>query len=432
MMPARADLVGLMVGAPLLIASNAMPWLTIGVLIVLMPLAMLRLLAARGSTRLAWPAIGILAMALVGTAVSPDRAVSLQKLSGIVVGVLALAAVQAHGRSAGGFAAATIVFVALATVAVAAGGAALLPAVTEMLPSRAALQRTVPAATVHPNGVAGLVLMVLPGLLLLVMSRAVWIRAEAALAPRYRTRWTRPMVLRAGAAALCLAMLATLVASRSRSGIVGLVAAIALALGLRLVAGRPSRRAWIAVSAALVAANLTIGAIAIYTGSRLSSDLATRVDIWNRAVMMIGAFPLTGVGLNAFRSLLPLVAPSPYMSPGLTWRTRTTSSCRPRWIWVFPACARTWRCWGGRRQLPAHRRRHEPGAARRGGGARRQPRRDPPVRSDRRPPDRRQGDGSLLVESRAHRGARRDGDNGAGRRRHAASRHRVRPIGSAR
>ena len=151
-------------------------------LIVLTPLAILRLLAARGSTRLAWPAIGILAMALVGTAVSPDRAVSLQKLSGIVVGVLALAAVQAHARSAGGFAAVMIVFVALATVAVAAGGAALVPGVTEMLPARAALQRTVPAATVHPNGVAGLVLMILPGLLLLVVSRAVWVRSEAALA----------------------------------------------------------------------------------------------------------------------------------------------------------------------------------------------------------------------------------------------------------
>jgi hypothetical protein len=216
---ARADLVPLMVAAPLSIVAGAMPWLTIGVLIVVTPLAMLRLLAARGSTRLAWPAIGILAMALVGTAVSPDRAVSLQKLAGIVLGVLALAAVQAHGRSVGGFAAVMIVFVALATAAVAAGGAALLPGITEMLPSRAAFQRTVPAATVHPNGVAGLVLMVLPGLLLLSASRAVWVRAGAALAPRYRTRWTRPVMLRLAAAAISLAMLATLVASRSRSGI---------------------------------------------------------------------------------------------------------------------------------------------------------------------------------------------------------------------
>ena len=107
-----------------------MPWLTAGVLIVFTPIAIVRLLAARGSTPLAWPVIGILSMALVGTAVSPDRAVSLQKLAGIVLGALALAAVQARGRSAGGFAAAMIVFVALATVAVAAAGAAaLLPAV---------------------------------------------------------------------------------------------------------------------------------------------------------------------------------------------------------------------------------------------------------------------------------------------------------------
>ena len=317
MPPARADFVPLMVTAPLLIVPATMSWLTIAVLIVVTPLAIVRLLAARGSMRLAWPAIGIVAMALVGTAVSPDRTVSLQKLAGIVLGVLALAAVQIHGRSAGGFAAVLIVFVALATVAVAAGGAALLPGVADLLPARAALQRTVPAATVHPNGVAGLILMVAPGLVLLVLSRPVWVRSEAALAPRYRARWARPAVLRFGAAVICLAMLTTLVASRSRSGLVGLVAAIALAFGLRLVSGHPSRRAWIAVSAALVAAVVTIGSIAIYTGSRLPSDLATRLDIWNRAVMMIGAFPLTGVGLNAFRSLQPLVAPSQYLSPAI-------------------------------------------------------------------------------------------------------------------
>jgi putative inorganic carbon (HCO3(-)) transporter len=313
------DLVLLILIAPVLIVPEVMPWLTAGVLIVVTPVAIVRLLAARGSTALAWPVIGVLSMALVGTAVSPDRAVSLQKLAGIVLGALAFAAVQARGRSAGGFAAAMILFVVLATVAVAAAGAAaLLPAVQRLLPARAALQRTVPAAaTVHPNGLAGLILLAAPGLLLLSASRAVWARTGTAIEPRYRTRWTRPAVLRLGTAALCLAMLATLVASRSRSGILGLVAAIGLVLAIRLASGRASRRVWVAVSAALIAGVVTAGSIVIATGSRLPADLATRVDIWNRAVMMIGAFPLTGVGLNAFRSLLPLVAPSSFMSPAI-------------------------------------------------------------------------------------------------------------------
>jgi putative inorganic carbon (hco3(-)) transporter len=317
MMTGRADLVALIVVAPVLIVPEALPWLTAGVLVVVTPVAVLRLFAARGSMPLAWPVIGILAMAIVGTAVSPDRVVSLQKLAGIVLGALALVVVQARGKSVAGFAAAMIVFVALATVAVAAGGAALLPGVAAMLPGRAALQRTVPSATVHPNGVAGLVLMAAPGLLFLTASRAVWGRAEAALAPRYRTRWTRPVVLRIGAAALCLAMVATLVASRSRSGLAGLVASIVLVFAIRLVSGRASRRAWVAASAALVAALVTVASIVIHTGTTLSSDLATRVDIWKRAVMMIAAFPLTGVGLNAFRSVLPLVAPSTYLSPAI-------------------------------------------------------------------------------------------------------------------
>jgi len=313
------DLVPLIVIAPVLIVPEAMPWLTAGVLIVFTPVAIVRLLAARGSTRLAWPVIGVLSMALVGTAVSPDRAVSVQKLAGIVLGALTFAAVQVRGRSAGGFAAAMILFVLLATVAVAAAGAAaLLPAVQRLLPARAALQRTVPAAaTVHPNGLAGLILLAAPGLLLLSASREVWARTGAAIGPRYRTRWTRPAVLRFGTAALCLAMLVTLVASRSRSGIIGLVAAIVLVLAIRLAAGRPSRRAWLAVSAAVIAALVIVGSIVIATGNRLPEELATRVDIWHRAAMMIAAFPLTGVGLNAFRSLVPLLAPTSHASPAI-------------------------------------------------------------------------------------------------------------------
>jgi len=311
------DLVPLIVVAPVLIVPEAMPWLTAGVLAVFTPLAIVRLYAARGRTPLAWPAIGILAMALVGTAVSPDRAVSVQKLAGIVLGALALAAVQARARSDRGFAAATIVFVALSTLAVAASAAALLPAARRLLPDRAALQRTVPAATVHPNGVAGLILLAVPGLLVLSVSGAVWARTGTLLAPRYRSRWTRPVVLRLGTAALGLAMLVTLVASRSRSGVVGLAAAMVLVLAVRLVSSRPSRRAWLAVLAALIAAVVIAGAMAIYTGSRLSEDMATRVDIWDRAAMMIAAFPLTGVGLNAFRSLMPLVAVSSHVSPAI-------------------------------------------------------------------------------------------------------------------
>lgn len=310
------DLV-LLVIVPVLILPEVMPWLTAGVLVVFTPVAIVRLLAARRSTPLAWPVIAIVSMALVGTAVSPDRAVSLQKLAGIVLGALTLSTVQARARSTGGFAAAMIVFVAMATVAVAAGGATLLPGVVERLPAHAALQRAVPAAIVHPNAVAGLILMAAPGLLLLSASRAVWVRGQGALAPRYRTRWTRPVVLRVAAAALCVAMVATLIASRSRSGIVGLAVALVVALAIRIVSGGPSRRAWVAISAALIAAVVTVGSIVIYTGARLPADFATRVDIWNRAVMMIAAFPLTGVGLNAFRSLQPIVAPSSHLSPAV-------------------------------------------------------------------------------------------------------------------
>jgi putative inorganic carbon (HCO3(-)) transporter len=309
------DLAPLVVIAPVLILPEVMPWLTAGVLIVFTPIAIVRLLAARGSTPLAWPVIAIVSMALVGTAVSPDRAVSLQKLAGIVLGALALVTVQAHGRSTGGFAAAMIVFVALATVAVAAGGAALLPGVGENCRARGAAAHGAGGdraperrgGTDPPGGARAAVLSA---------SRAVWARAgtrsgcATAHAGHGRPCFVSP-------AALCLAMLATLVASRSRYGIVGLVAAMVLVLAIRLVTGRPSRVTWVAVAAVLAAAVVTVGSIVIYMGSRLSEDLATRADIWDRAAMMIAAFPFTGVGLNAFRSVLPLVAPSSHLSPAI-------------------------------------------------------------------------------------------------------------------
>ena len=213
-----------------------MPWLTVGVLAVFTPIAIVRLLAARGATPLVWPVIGILSMALVGTAVSPDRAVSLQKLAGIVLGALALAAVQARARSAVGFTAATFVFVVMATLAVAAARSPFCPRPAGRC-RRVRRAANGAGGDRAPNGVAGLILLARPG------SWCCRRPVRCGSAPGLRSR-RAPFSLDAagracaGTAALGLAMLVTLVASRSRSGVVGLVAAMVLVLALRLVSSR--------------------------------------------------------------------------------------------------------------------------------------------------------------------------------------------------
>lgn len=50
-------------------------------------------------------------------------------------------------------------------------------------------------------------------------------------------------------------------------------------------------------------------------GGGLSSDVESRVELWSRAIYMIEDFPFTGVGMNDFRRVMPVMYPAFFTPP---------------------------------------------------------------------------------------------------------------------
>jgi len=69
---------------------------------------------------------------------------------------------------------------------------------------------------------------------------------------------------------------------------------------------------------------IVIGGAAVWTrvshlaapivGAGLSSDVESRVELWSRAISMIEDFPFTGVGMNGFRRVMPVMYPA-FLTP---------------------------------------------------------------------------------------------------------------------
>jgi putative inorganic carbon (HCO3(-)) transporter len=149
----------------------------------------------------------------------------------------------------------------------------------------------------QPNYVAGALLLFLPVQLALLFGL-----------PR---RWGSVGL---GLAALGLAGLTagTLVLTQSRGGALGL----ACGLGLWLAWHGPRTRL-------LLLALLIAGAVAVVligpaevaaslegaAGRNLLESMLARVEVWVRALSAIQAFPLTGLGLNGFRHVMPVFFP---------------------------------------------------------------------------------------------------------------------------
>jgi putative inorganic carbon (HCO3(-)) transporter len=111
-------------------------------------------------------------------------------------------------------------------------------------------------------------------------------------------------------------MLATLVLTQSRGAWLGLLAVGALA-AVWLAAGR-WRWGWAAllglVGAAALGLALSQGqiteALGRLAGPLTDSSLTSREEVWSRAMDAIGDFPLTGLGYNGFRRILPELYPT--------------------------------------------------------------------------------------------------------------------------
>ena len=189
-----------------------------------------------------------------------------------------------------GLAAAGLLLAASAPVSVqwiAAGKLTFIPeALYRRLP-------TLLSDPIHPNVMAGALVILLPCALALLLF--AW----------RELRWYE----RGLAAAAGLAMLAVLVLTKSRGGLMGLAAALVILVVLRW------RRGWLVAPAGVVVATLAIWRIGI---ARVAEALATtqslggldgRLEVWSRAIFMAQDFPFTGIGMGTFRQVANAMYP---------------------------------------------------------------------------------------------------------------------------
>jgi len=262
----------------------------------------------------------MLVMVGVSLFVTFDVRLSLGKVSGVVLGALLFWSIARWVRSSERLAIAAAAFV-LAGAGLAIIGLLgvnwdnkfpMIGAITAQLPKAI---RGVPGAEVgfSSNAVAGCLVLFIP--------------IQFALLATDGRRWLSPIVrLRevgwwpvAVQVALLILTAGTLVLTESRSAWLGMVIATAAfflwySRWTRLLAGCAATAMGLVTAA--VGVQRVYDFVVSRSGPALVSTFTLRLDIWSRAIKGIGDFPLTGMGMNTFRKLMPILYPGyPYL-PG--------------------------------------------------------------------------------------------------------------------
>ena len=266
------------------------------------------------------PALWLL-LAMVGVSLYAtfDVRVSLGKVAGVALGVALFWALARWATTRARLTALACAFL-LAGGALAAIGLAgtnwfekfpVLAAVVARLPR---IIRGVPGAEegFHPNAVAGCLVLFVP--LQVALLGAAWHREAAPAGARAAVRRT----VLAAEVLLLLLTGGTLLLTQSRGAWLGTAIAAAAFLAWR---GRPTRalvvaavrraRHWAAFVGPGRLANLAIS----QSGPGMAENAAGRVELWSRAIEGIQDFPFTGMGMNAFRTVMPAIYPTFLTSP---------------------------------------------------------------------------------------------------------------------
>jgi putative inorganic carbon (hco3(-)) transporter len=183
--------------------------------------------------------------------------------------------------------------------------------VTARLPQ---IIRGVPGAEdgFNPNAVSGCLVLFVPlQVVMLVRGRLRELLVLAGLAPF--GRW-----LTAAQAALLALTTGTLLLMQSRGAWAGVaVAAIAFLLwhsrGTRVVAAIASGGT-VVLATAFHSERLVDLAIS-RSGAGMNDTISGRLELWSRAVYGIQDLPFTGMGMNAFRRIMPVLYPPQIISP---------------------------------------------------------------------------------------------------------------------
>jgi putative inorganic carbon (HCO3(-)) transporter len=180
-----------------------------------------------------------------------------------------------------------------------------LNAVTAHIPK---VIRGVPGAEsgFQPNAVAGCLVLFVPVQIALLAEGARWWHAPG---DGRVAGW--PLFIQGALLALTAG---TLVLTQSRGAGVGLLVALAAA-ALAWVGPRTRALILMAIAAGVVVTiTLDPARLLEFTVSRLgagvANDLSSRAEVWSRAVYGIHDFPLTGMGMNTFRKVMPILYPT--------------------------------------------------------------------------------------------------------------------------
>ncbi len=159
----------------------------------------------------------------------------------------------------------------------------------------------------QPNGVAGVLILFIP---------VQW----ALLADTWRRPAPQRRLFGVQVALLALTTM-TLALTQSRGAWLGIVAASLLAVAL----ATRRTRAWTAlVVLPLALAGLlyagpgrVAGWVVNQAGAGMSDNTVGRPELWATAITMLREFPLTGVGMNGFRRVMPVLHPTNTAARGM-------------------------------------------------------------------------------------------------------------------
>jgi putative inorganic carbon (HCO3(-)) transporter len=276
--------------------------------------------------------LGLALMLLVSLYATPDLAFSLGKIAGLVLGFGVFYAVVHYAQSSR-----RNLNLALALFLFVGSGFALVALLTTSWPQRIGLvtailarlpQRLFRLPGMHADGlqhneVAGTLLWVAP--LALALAVAWWqdrMRVQSTVPLRRNLEWW----LRFLALGVALLSSLVLVFTQSRGGLLGFGAAL---LTIILLSERRVRRValWVAAGAIVVGgvsvawlgparvSELLLGSSENVAEVGSPENLLGRVEIWSRAIYAIQDFPFTGLGLNMFRRVVPVLYPLFTISP---------------------------------------------------------------------------------------------------------------------
>jgi hypothetical protein len=268
-------------------------------------------------------------MMLVSLYATYSIAASLPAIAGVVLGIGVFYSVTRMGQYTRGWWMSFIVFAGLGTgiAGLSLFGTRWIAKIALLTP----IVRSLPPILIglpgiddglHPNEVAGALLWVMPALIIV----SVW------LLTRVKTWWAPHRQVKAFALiglviAATLLVAGTFVLTQSRGGYL----AVALSGVVLALVALPKHRSQL-LPGILVALAITIGVgylffksdptsnepigESIATNSALSLDtLEGRLEVWSRALYAIQDFPLTGMGMNTFQHIAPVLYPLFLISP---------------------------------------------------------------------------------------------------------------------